>query len=95
MSSNNKAESNLPHSSTLKWCYNHYREALEPICQAKALDIESLGVYMDSDRSAALPLHYDIYSLSGHILHVIGKMSATKCSARSITSHAASQLTSE
>lgn len=57
------------HPSVIMCC----REVVEPICLLKSIDIEKLGIYLDDDRSAALPLDYDIYSLTGHVLHVMGK----------------------
>ncbi|XP_067945837.1 pleckstrin homology domain-containing family G member 5-like isoform X2 [Watersipora subatra] len=47
------------------------RDTVEPICRLKNIDLDSLGIYLDDDRSAALPLDYDIHSLSGHVLHVM------------------------
>ena len=44
-----------------------------PVCELKHVKVEDLGVYLDSDRTQSLPLDYDFYMLTGHILNVIGK----------------------
>lgn len=49
------------------------RSVVEPICLSKSLRLEAVGVYLDQDRGTALPLDYDVYSLAGHELHVIGE----------------------